>query len=182
MAFSQKPQLGVGYLKRRVTMADEQVGIGENDILDDVLDDIFDDDVTGTDDAAEAVETEEDAEAGPKPEIVKEAPAPAKPKGKPGRPRTYTDEQRAEFATMIEQHGLSGTVNVLAAHTGMTIDDMSGQDDIEKRANLERNKLWAVERNQDLFPADKSFSVSLPTLSSVAKEAGISLQKGRRKA
>ena len=166
-------------------MTDETETVGDPDAS---FDDVFvDDTVAETGETAEIVNPENEIEApapeneAPAPE--NEAPAPEKkPKGKPGRPRVYDDNHRSAFATMIERTGgMSQARKALIAHTGMTIDDVDGYDDIEKRANLERAHKWATDRDQTLFPADQSFPVSMVTLISVAKEYGIKLKAGRPK-
>lgn len=107
----------------------------------------------------------------------------------PGRPASYSQKKvRAYIARMIAQHGLTAARERLIASTTTTIDDYKGGTVEERQAALEREHALAKERAQSIFPHDKPAAdvagkpISLPTMSNIAKEAGIKLTRGRRKA
>lgn len=136
---------------------------------DSIIDDIFSDEPESSEDGTSQT-----------PEVSKTS-APSKPKGKPGRPRVYTPEQRAGMASLIREHGMSGAQRVLRASDNAKPEDFSGRDDLEREANYQRALRWAKDRDQALWPSDKAFNVSIPTLKSIADEAGIKLTVGRPK-
>ena len=77
-----------------------------------------------------------------------------------GRPPKYVGKQLTEIKRLIRQYGRKGAQAILNANTR----SKAGKELVE-------------QRNTDVVP--KPLGISLPTLGSIAKGAGIQLQKGR---
>jgi hypothetical protein len=78
---------------------------------------------------------------------------------KRGRPVACNAKQRRHVASLVRQHTASKTREILAAEKGTELAEL---------------------RNANLFP--EPVTLSVPTLAKYAKQGGVELKRGRRKA
>ena len=104
------------------------------------------------------------------------AKATPKKKGR-GRPPLYTGQRLKHIETLVKRHGASGTMAILQADNRPEVYETDpGKDYL-----AEQTELIAL-RSVHLFPVDGACKITMPTILTIAKNAGITLQRGRRAA